>query len=154
MLLLSIFQTVEFYIIAAFIAAAVIAAAAMPSRRSAARTFLYGGTLVNSGEAQEPEVIFSVAENGNLRIDRTGLRGMSVSGAYSLAVTIIGFDVTIEERLVPGRAEDEMVTSAYAVLDCLGRERYHFQYKSEATGRSAACSLNIRPGNTIVRPLT
>ena len=153
MLTLSIFQTVEFYIIAAFIAAAVIAAAAMPSRRSAARTFLYGGTLVPGDEAEEAGVTFTVRENGNLRIDRTGLRGISVSGAYSLAVTIIGFDVTIEERLVVGRPADEGATEAYAVMDCFGRERYHFQYKSEA-GRSAAFSLNIRPGNTIARPLT
>ena len=40
------FDSIEFYVITAFVAAAVVGAAAMPSRRSAAREFLYGGELI------------------------------------------------------------------------------------------------------------
>lgn len=150
--LLNIFQTVEFYIVAAFIAAAVVAAAAMPSRRGAARTFLYGGTLRSDAALSEPGIVAVVEDDGTLTIHRFGLTGVSGNGAYSLAVTIIGFDVTIDERLTPGRP-GEPVTAAYATIDCLGAERYHFQYRSEATAASAAFTLNIRPGNRIDRRL-
>lgn len=153
-MLVSIFQTVEFYIIAAFIAAAVVAAAALPSRRGAARTFLFGGELSEHLPTGGSEIIFTVEDNGNVSVVRTGFEGMTESGAYSLAVTIIGFDATIEERLMPGKISDAPVNTGYATMNCFGRERYHFQYKSEVTGRSAAFSLNIRPGNTISRPLS
>ena len=147
-MILSVFQTVEFYIISAFIAAAVIAAAAMPSRRSAARTFLYGGNLSDRNGPGEPAVTFIVETNGDVT------DGITESGAYSIAVTIIGFDVTIEERLTPGRPADPAIYAGYTTMNCLGNERYHFHYKSEMTGRSAAFQLNIRPGNRITRPLS
>lgn len=153
-MILSVFQTVEFYIISAFIAAAVIAAAAMPSRRSAARTFLYGGNLSDRNGPGEPAVTFIVETNGDVTVMRDGLDGITESGAYSIAVTIIGFDVTIEERLTPGRPADPAIYAGYTTMNCLGNERYHFHYKSEMTGRSAAFQLNIRPGNRITRPLS
>lgn len=154
MILSSIFQTVEFYVITVFVAASVVAALAMPSRRSAARTFFFAGTLRTDAAPSEPGIVAIVADNGSLTFHRFGIDGVSVSGAYSLAVTIIDFDVTIEERLTPGSPTDTSATAAYATLDCLGAERYHFNYRSEATGRNAAFSLNIRPGNRIERRLS
>ena len=155
MITASIFNTVEFYVITAFIAAAVVGASARPSRKGAARTFLFGGTLWPSGEASQPCIVARVGDNGSLELQRFGLEYMYMDGAYSLAVTIIGFDVTIEERLTPGgRHGGESAGSATAVLDCFGAERYHFNYRSEATGRSAAFSLNIKPGNRIERLLS
>lgn len=157
MILLSIFQTVEFYVITAFVAAAVIAAAAMPSRRSAARTFLFGGTLREDAVPSDDGIVAIVDDRGDLTIHRFGLKGVNMDGAYSVAVTIIGLDVTIEERLTPPRApgyDVQPATAAYVVMDCFGAERYHFNYRSEATGRSAAFSLNIRPGNRIERRLS
>ncbi|MDE6197717.1 MAG: hypothetical protein K2F91_07630 [Muribaculaceae bacterium] len=153
MILTGIFQTVEFYVITAFVAAAVIAAVAMPSQKGAARTFFFSGILHSEPQASEPAVTFTVDDDGRLVIDRFGLDGIGAGGAYSLAVTLIGFDVTIEERLTAGDRHGSPVTSATAVLDCFGAERYHFNYRSEATGRGAAFSLNIRPGNRIVRRL-
>lgn len=153
----SIFNTVEFYVITAFIAAAVIAAVAMPSQKGAARTFLYGGTLRSDAAPSEPGIVAIVGDDGNLTIHRFGLDDLGEDGTYSLAVTIIGLDVTIEERVRSSRPLNECNPSydaAWAVLDCLGPERYHFNYRSEATGRSAAFSLNIRPGNRIERLLS
>lgn len=154
MALLSIFQTVEFYVITAFIAAAVVGAAAMPSRKGAARTFLTGGTLRDDAEMSQPGIVAIVNDRGNLEIHRFGLEGVDMSGAYSLAITIIGFDVTIEERLVAGRHHEGPATAAMAVSDCFGAERYHFLYRSDATGRNCAFTLNIRPGNRIERLLS
>ncbi len=153
MIILSIFQTVEFYIVAAFMAAAVVAAASMPSRRSSARMYTYGGTLRTDAAMSEAGIIAQVNDSGELVIHRFGLDNLTTSGAYSIAVTIIGFDVTIEERITCDRFENTPATAAYVSLDCLGPERYHFLYKSEATGRSASFSLNIRPGNRIDRLL-
>ena len=155
MILASIFQTVEFYVIVSVIAAAIVAASCLPAGVGEARTFLYGGELRDSGcEVTEPVIVALVATDGTLGIHRFGLDGVSFSGAYSLAVRIIGLNVTIEERLTPGRRGDEPADSASAILDCLGPERYHFKYVSEATGRSTAFSLNMRPGNRIERRLS
>ena len=153
MILSSIFQTVEFYVITVFVSAAIVAVLAMPSRRSAARTFFFAGTLRSDLVPSEPGIVALVGNDGTLAIHRFGIEGVWVSGAYSLAVTIIDFDVTIEERLTPGSNIDAEATAAYAVLDCFGAERYHFNYRSEATGRNAAFSLNIKPGNRIERLL-
>ncbi|MCM1066186.1 MAG: hypothetical protein NC418_01270 [Muribaculaceae bacterium] len=154
MVLLSIFQTVEFYVITAFLAAAVVGAVAMPQRKGAARNFLYAGTLRADATPSQPGIVALVTDAGALEIHRFGLEEVDMSGAYSLAVTIIGFDVTVDERLTPGRLREGDATAAMAVLDCLGAERYHFHYRSEATGRSCAFSLNIRPGNRIERLLS
>ena len=147
------FDSIEFYIITAFIAAAVVGFSAMPSRRSAARSFFYAGTLRDDASESVPGIVAIVGDDGSLTIHRFGLEHITMTGAYSLAVTIIGFDVTIEERLTAGNRNDEKATAAYARIDCLGRERYHFHYRNEAMGRSAAFYLNISPGNRIERLL-
>ncbi|MDE6574244.1 MAG: hypothetical protein K2L84_02820 [Muribaculaceae bacterium] len=149
---MSFFTSIEFFVIMAFIAAAVVALAAMPSKRGAARMFYYGGELDSSAAPSVPGVVALVDEQGQLLLYRFGLDGVSMDGAYSLAVTITGFDVTIDERLTAGQG-DTAATSAVVRCDCFGRERYHFHFRSEATGRSAAFTLNIRPGNRIERRL-
>lgn len=168
----SIFTSIEFYVIATVVAAAVIAASAMPSRRGPVRTFLFAGRLLpDSGpdwyrmdvEADTPAVQFTVTDEGLLKVQRYGLEGISADSAFSLAVEIAGLDVVINERLTPSRrpgvyapapcGPDDIMPEAEAVLDCFGRERYHFRYYSEATGRSCAFYLNIAPGNTIARNL-
>ncbi len=151
------FDTVEFYVIAAVIAAAVIAAAALPARRGAVRTFLYGGTLSEPRSADMPlsgqGIIAEIDDCCRMIVYRFGLDGVYSDGAYSLAVQIAGFDVTIKERLTSGSSCCPEMTRGQALLDCLGRERYHFQYISESTGRNCAFSLKIAPGNRIVRSL-
>ncbi|MCH5222393.1 MAG: hypothetical protein J1F05_08755 [Muribaculaceae bacterium] len=149
----SIFQTIEFYVITAVIAAAVVAFAAMPSRKSAARTLFFTGTLLTDAPPGEPQIVAVVNDHGALELHRLGIDGLTTNGAYNLAVTIIGFDVTIEERITPGN-DSCYAHAAFAVIDNLGAERYHFLYHSEAIGRNAAFSLNIRAGNRISRALS
>lgn len=145
------FNSVEFYILTAFVAAAIIAFAAMPSRRSAARSFFYGGELFADAAPSGPGIVAIVEDDGRLAIHRFGLQNIGLDGAYSVAVTIIGFDVTIEERLTAGSAASDRSMAGKVLIDCLGPERYHFHYRNEAMGRSAAFSLNIRPGNRLDR---
>lgn len=161
MLALSIFQTVEFYVIAAVVAAAVVAAAALPRRRGPVRTFMYAGDLESGGSlGGDPAIEVSVTPEGLMEIRRTGLVGVSDTGAWSLAVNISAFDVTINERITAGRRrraddgpEGPAPDSGRALLDCFGRERYHFRYLSEATGRSCAFTLTVNPGARIRRTL-
>lgn len=152
MLPCSFFNTVEFYVICAFVAAAVIAAVSTPSRKGAARTFLFAGTLIPDAEDGGAGIRAEVDDFGYLVITRFGFRDLCTDGAYSLAVEIAGFDVIIKERVTPGR-HGFPVPAARCVVDCLGRERYHFQYISEHSRASAAFSLNIRPGNKVERKL-
>ncbi len=151
---LSIFQTVEFYVVMVFIAAAVVGIAAMPANRGAARQQLIAGTLDFNATSSEPGIVAIVEECGKVTIYRFGLENVAESGAFSLAVTFIGYDVTIEERATYGRHNDRMATAAQATITGFAPERYHFLYRSEATGRNAAFTLNIRPGNRIDRLLT
>lgn len=166
MLAASIFNTVEFYVIAAVVAAAVVAASALPRRRGPVRTFFFEGAL---GQATtpfpaEPAIEITVDDAGQLRIVRRGLAGISMSGACNLAVEIAGFDVTLHERLTPegrrwqstqdaGEGMPAQAACASFVLDCFGRERYHFRYQSDATRRSCAFSMTVAPGARLLRPL-
>lgn len=152
MIYCAFYNTVEFYIICAFVAAAVIAAVASPARRGPVRTFLYAGELIAAAQPGAAGIEARVDDHARLLITRYGLNGISETGAYSLAVEIAGFDVTIRERLTPGKGSIEC-PAATCTIDCLGREHYHFTYISEVTHSSAAFALNIRPGNTVLRPL-
>lgn len=148
------FDSVEFYVVAVFVAAAIVGVAAQPRRRGEVRTFLYGGELLGSDGPSEAGIIARVDDRGALEIFRYGFEGMSATGYYSVAVKVCGFDVTIEERVGAGReAGSPAPRTGYVRIDCLGSERYHIQYKSEATGTCAAFSLNMRPGNRIERLL-
>lgn len=160
MLALSIFQTVEFYVIAAVAAASVIAAAALPPRRGPVRSFLYAGTLETDAPPGEPQAIeATVGDDGYLCLRRTGLAGLTDTGAWSLAVQISGFDVTVNERITAGRrrpADEDPplpVGAAHARLDCFGRERYHFRFVSDATGRSCNFTMTVAPGARLRKAL-
>lgn len=149
-------MSVEFYVILAFVAAAVIAACARPGRRAEVRTHLVGGTLLQTEDTPDggtgtAGVAFRVDDLGRLVIFRYGLHGIGIDGAYSLAVDVSGFDVTISERTLPGRSP-QYVQCASATLDFLGQERYHVQYKVDAS-LTTAFYLTIRPGARIDRHL-
>jgi len=149
---------IEFYVIISFIAAAAIAVCARPSHKKAVRNFFYPATLSAvadgvSPAAVEPGIELRVLADGKVLLRREGLQGLRTDGSLCLAVAVGGFDVSIEERVSPGRSAD-IAVAAEAVLDCMGAERYNISYRCpHAGGISASFQLNIRPGNRIVRPL-
>ncbi len=158
MILMSIFQSVEFYVISAVLAAAVVAASVKPSGKGAVRTYLYGGTLVDDGASaagDAPGIALEVSEDGrDVVLERRGLSGVSYDdGAYSVAVNVSGFDVTIDERLTFGHGPGATATGAVVRLECLGPERYHILYRSETLGRNCAFTLRLRPGVRLEREL-
>lgn len=152
-LLSSIFTTPEFYVIVSVIAAAVIAYMSIPQQRGEARLHLLSGDLLSGVETESvPAITFTVRDNGRVELRRDGLEGISLSGAVSLAVKVIGFDVFIEERLTPGSGGEE-ASSAFFDIDFMAPEWYHIKYNSEATGRFAALSLHVRHGIVVRKEL-
>lgn len=174
---MSVFDSIEFYVIDAVVAAAVVGLCVRPSSKSEAVTRLLAGRLsaaddiprlpvagdtprlsAGGDDASDdtPSIELLVEEDGSVTLTRRGLDGMvHASGALSLVVNVAGFDISVEERLTPGRPEADVPEPAEArfTLDFLGAERYHLRYYSEATGGLAVTPLHVRPGIHIVKPL-
>lgn len=151
MTFLSIFQTVEFYVITCVIAAAVVALSAMPRRSRTARLYAFDADLMPGDPEVEPQLVFRVMRDGRVELRRTGLAGVGDEGAATLEVEVAGFDVVMNERLRPGRGP--AVGEAVWTMDFFGCEYYHIRYRSESTGRFAALTLHARPGICVEKPL-
>lgn len=144
--------SIDFYVYATLVAAAIVAFLARPSERGEARQHLLAGELSNAtkrswsdSNSAQPAISLIVRDDGAVVLFRHGIEGVSSSGAVSLAVTVIGFDITIEERIVPGNNLDDPIDTATFVLDFLAPDRYHLKYNSQATSSFVATTLLVRP---------
>lgn len=144
--------SVEFYVYATLVAAAIVAFLARPSSRGEAHQHLLAGELSNASNrswsdsnSAQPAISLIVRDDGAVVLFRHGIEGVSSSGAVSLAITVIGFDITIEERIVPGNNLDDSIDTATFVLDFLAPDRYHLKYNSSATSSFVATTLLVRP---------
>lgn len=149
MILAGFFQSVEFFVMAALSAAVVIAYMSMPGRRGEAVTHTVGGELSAEGgsaDASGPELAVEVRDDGAVVLTRHGIGGITLSGSVSLAVTVTGFDVQIEERRTRGFSDDPQAASACFVLDFMAPEWYHIRYAYTDAGEMCAFRLHVRPG--------
>lgn len=147
------FTSVEFYVMAAIAAAAVLGVCVRPASKGEAQTHLLAGVLCSMNPPQAiPAIHLQCHNDGSVTLTRGGLHGLTDEGAVSLAVTVAGFDVTIEERMVPTPSGNP-VDAALFTLDFLGQEHYHVRYNSDATGLFAAFTLSNRPDMNISREL-
>lgn len=163
MITLFLISSLEIYVIATLVAAAVIALCVRPSSRGQAREYLLEGILCRpEKDAYELRgdqgvrgqgVAIECLENGDILLTRYGLEGLTEADAVSLAVTVVGFDVTVEERIHRGASGGERVDAALFTLDFLGKERYHFRYNSEPTATAVSFTLSNRPEMRIDREL-
>ena len=149
MITAGIFQTVEFYVIAVLIAAMIVALVARPASRGEARQYLLVGDLIACGN-DHPAITLRANNDGSVTLTRHGIEGITSTGAVSLAVNVIGWDIVIEERLSEGFSGDEPIDTAVFKLDFLAPERYYIRYNSSATGRFVATSFHNRLGYAIV----
>ncbi len=149
------FHSTEFFVIAAVVAALIVGFMALPSRRGEARQFFVQADVMDTGDEPDvPSIELICRDDGSVTLIRRGLQGVRTSGMVNLAITLIGFDLTIQERLIEGSTWDGPADTAMATLDMLGTERYHLVYRSEALSRIATLTLNNRPGFRASRPLT
>lgn len=148
MTLLSIFQTVEFYVILAVVAAAIVGFMAMQRGSGPVRTWSLRGRLSNTG-VDEASIELTANADGSVTLARHGLSDVS---NVDISVTVKGFEVQIEERLYAG-AYHEPVDTATFRLDFMGRERYFISYRNHLLGLFAAVSMMNRPDNHITKKL-
>ena len=152
MITAGIFQTVEFYVIAVLVAAMIVALVARPASRGEARQYLLAGDL-KACDDYNPAITLTAHDDGSVTLTRQGIEGITSTGAVSLAVNVIGWDIVIEERLSEGFSDDAPIDTAVFRLDFLAPERYHIRYNSDRTGRFVATPFHNRPGYTTTRPL-
>ena len=150
------YNSVEFYVVAGALAAAAVVASSLPRRRDNAVLHMIAGEICRDQSAfdvpPEPAIDIEVDESRIVHIRRSGLRGITTGGAVSLAINVMGGDITIEERLTPGNGSDYVDTAMFE-LDFLAPERYHIRYNSEDAGVFTAFTLNVAPGIRIHRDL-
>ena len=161
-LVASVFQTVEFYVIVSVVAAAVIAVVSLPERKGEVKLHLIAGELLQVPESDavaavgpgKGELLIEVHAGNFVSIRRTGLDGVTMAGAVSLAVKVSGFDIVIEERVTTGSASPfGMATGTLFHLDFLAPEWYHIRYESERFSEHAAFTLHVREGIVMRKPL-
>lgn len=154
MILVSVFQSVEFYVIAAVVAAAIVAYSAKSGTHGPARQFLIPGVLTNEGKRVSPMIELICNDDGSVLLRRYGVEGVTLSGAVSLAIKVIGFDVKIKERIVEGKhGDEEIIDTSSFLLEFMAQERYFISYTSEATGLFVAVTLKNRPGNHVIKSM-
>lgn len=150
--------TVEICVLLFIVAAAVLAVAIRPGGKGPAETYFYSGDLMVAGDSS-PLLAITVGDDYRAAVMRRGLAGaLCDDGAVSLAVTVTGTDVTVEERVTPGKmmsADDTRPDSAMFFLDCLPpNTRIHLRYNASAFSSGASCTFTVRPGFTYTLPLT
>lgn len=159
MLVTSIFQSVEFYVIAVVVAAAIVALLGRRPSDGPVRQYLLPGVISQEGgeSASSPGIELLCGDDGSVLLRRHGLKGVREDGAVSLAVEVKGFDVSITERVVAGREPWQPVDTASFILDFMGREHYFISYRSELSASESALfasvTLHNRPGNRVAKHL-
>ncbi|MDE6192101.1 MAG: hypothetical protein K2G47_10875 [Muribaculum sp.] len=146
---------VEVCVLLFIVAAAVIALASRPGAKTEAETYFYAGEICVDNSC-EPGLTITVDDDYRTTIARHGLSGLT-GGAASIAVTVTGAEVYIEERITPGRLDPTDITpyGAIFLLDCMPpNTRIHFRYNSSAESRSVSQTFTVKPGFNYTLPLS
>ena len=152
-------HSTEFLVSLFVVAALLVGLIVKPSRRGQAETSFARGELYPDADTT-PRVEFRVAPDGTLEISRCGLTGLTSADSVSIAITRIGFDIDIQERIVRndharvrrdpaadlpapfrgafstpspyGLTDADAVGRAIFRITGLAPERYHIKYNSPA----------------------
>lgn len=155
-------HSVEFYVILFVVAALVVGIMALPASNGPIETDFTTAKLSDSPlAAADPSARLEVEcqPDGTIKVSRFGLPDELTSDAtVAIAITRKGFDLTLEERITPGRgglldSERAQVNCATFYLVDLAHERYHIKFNSESTSSFTAFSVNNLPGLKSTRPL-
>lgn len=143
-------HSTEFYVILFTAAAMIVGLLVKPRGRGQAETAFFTSTLDRDVDTT-PRIEFRCLDNGDVILRRCGLHGITASATVALAMTRIGFDLEIEERVTPGNPADTPVERATFTIKGLANERYHVRYNSSAFSTFLATSLPNRPGIAFTR---
>lgn len=147
-------DSVHWYILLTVLAAAFIVVFARPKSKGPAEQKLLPGHPSFTGGSAKPSLEVRVTDMGKVIFRRTGYEGLTVSGGVSIAITRIGFDLTVKEREWRGYSNDEPVDTVEFELDFLAAdEYYHVHWSSEESGLWTAFTFHVRAGIVTEREL-
>lgn len=147
------FHSTEFYVILFTFAAMIVGLLVKPGQRGQAETSFAEGILTADTQPADPTPRIEVKclSNGDVAISRCALHGLTSSATVALAITRIGFDLTVEERITPGHYADPAIDRATFIIKGLANERYHLKYNSPSFSTFLATTLPNRPGIEFTR---
>lgn len=143
-------HSTEFYVILLTIAAIAVGLLVKPSQRGQAETTFVTGEPERDVDTT-PRIEIRCLDNGDVELRRCGLHGLTSSATIALAITKIGFDLSIEERVTPGNPADTPVERATFIIKGLANERYHLKYNSSSFSIFLATILPNQPGIAFTR---
>ena len=128
------------------VAACCVGLIVKPGRRGQAETSFAAALTLDSdnAEPETPRVELRCLDNGSLLLRRCGLTGLTDTAVVALAITRIGFDIEIEERVTPGRGA--FIVRASFIIGDLGAERYHIKYNASQSSLFMATSFTLKSG--------
>lgn len=145
------FHSVEFYVILFTIASLAVGLIVKPQQRGEAETSFEVATMgANPGEDSTPRLMVKCMPNGVVMLQRCGLSDVTDSATVALAITRIGFDLTIEERVTAGVGGTPAGCATFLIAG-LAQERYHVKYNSSAYSTFVSFSLTNHPGISFTR---
>lgn len=138
-------HSTEFYVILLTVAAFIVGLIAKPHDKGQAETSFAKATLSYDSD-NTPRLEFQCLDNGDIVLHRCGLCGLTSSATVALAITRIGFDLSVEERITPGNNSDTPANRATFLIENLASERYHLAYNSSAYSTFLSTTLINKPG--------
>lgn len=153
----SVFQSLEFYVIAVVVAAAIVALLGRRPSMGPARRYVFdGATTLEDSAVSQPSIELVCLDDGSVALRRHGLRGVRQDGQVVIEVEVAGFDVRITERITLGHWPGAVDTAEFR-LPFMGRERYFISYTSPLSDSQeelfGSLTLLNRPGNRALRTL-
>ncbi len=150
---------VETCVLLLIAAAAVVALSVRPPSVTPVEEFYYAGELVRgTGDGQPPPMLAVESCNGATVWRRCGFDRQPSADieAVSIAVTLRGTEVTVEERIVTARCPsvDDSVVTVLFRPDCFVAGRtYRVRYNSSALSRSVTFTFIAGGGAVTHLPL-
>jgi len=142
----------EAYVLIFTFAALIVGLLVKPRQKGEAETsFAEGMLTADDNPDPTPRIEVQCLSNGDVAISRCGLQGLTASATVALAITRIGFDLSVEERITHGHYADAPINRATFILKGLAKERYHLKYNSPSYSTFLATAFPNRPGIVFAR---
>ena len=138
------FSSIEFYILAFAIAFAIVGITMKPSERGPAKTFFAHG-FVDDNTTEEPGIIIGY-DGDTLKITHTGVDIRDKHIQFNYAITIIGNDITVNERTAHSTEPVDCLTDRIDITMTTERitpGRYHLKFTADWQSQWASTRIVV-----------
>lgn len=138
------FSSIEFYILAFAVAFAIVGITMKPSERGPAKTFFAHG-FVDDNTTEEPGIIISY-DGDMLRITHAGVDIRDRHIQFNYAITIIGNDITVNERAAHSNEPVDSLTDKIDITMTTERitpGRYHLKFTADWLSQWASTRIVV-----------